>query len=214
MIPAASLSQLLASNPLADTQAAIVATLRALLPGVTVELHPGKVDLSELVAKQVVAAPGIGLGWSQAKYAGMADGSFCVTVSWTAYIVAEAMVNADRRVEKEAVGLAIGGQLLKILADDEASFWNRTGVLPIGANNAPEPELKPFFTVRDAAQGTAYYVVTWSQIIADIGETTFPLAAGRVRSPDDMVIDYGSEADLQHVGHWIPALQVPEDDDA
>lgn len=212
MIPTASLAQLLAGNPLAETQDAIVAMLRSRLTGVTIVKHPGKVDLSELVAKSVVAAPGIGLGWSQARHAGMADGSFCFAVNWTAYIVAEAMVNGNRRVEKEAVGMAIGAQLLKILGDDEASFWGRTGILPV--EDKPAPELKPFFTIRDAAQGAAYYVVTWSQIIADVGETTFPTAVGRVRSADEPVIDYDTEEDLQHVGHWIPARQVEEDGDA
>ncbi|MCO5083081.1 MAG: hypothetical protein M9955_15670 [Rhizobiaceae bacterium] len=214
MIAARSLGQMLASNVLSDTQEAIVATLTTLLPGITIRKHPGKVDISELVNASVVAAPGVGLGWSQVKYAGMADGSFCMAVGWTAYIVAEAMVNNDRRVEKEQVGLAIGTQLIKILSDDEASFWNRTGTLPIGFNGLPEPELKPFFTIRDAAKGTAYYIVTWTQIIADVGETTFPTATGRVRSPDEPIIDYDSEADLAHVGHWIPARQVPEDEDA
>lgn len=212
MIAARTIGQMLASNPLADTHDAIVATLRTLLPDVSIRKHPGKVDLSELVAKSVVPAPGIGLGWSQVKYAGMADGSFCMAVGWTAYIVAEAMVNNDRRVEKEAVGMAIGAQLLQILGDDQAQFWNRTGILPIGFNGLPEPELKPFFTVRDAAQGTAYYVVTWTQIVADVGETTFPTATGRVRSPDEPIIDYDGEADLEHVGHWIPATRVENDD--
>ena len=71
MIEAAALDALLAADPVATVQAAIAARLKALLPGIAVVLHPGKVDLSEIVAKSVVAAPGIGLGWSRIRPAPM-----------------------------------------------------------------------------------------------------------------------------------------------
>jgi hypothetical protein len=207
---ARSLDQMLAANPIATVQAAIVTTLKGLLPGVSIVLHPGKVDLSELVAKSVVAAPGIGIGWSRVIPVALPDVSFSAQVFWTAYVVAEARVVAGRRVEKEAVGLAIGQQLVAILFDD-ASFWGCDGVLP------PEkPEMKPLFTIRDAAQGTIYYTVTWSQVIADIGEPALPTATATVDAgalaDGAAVLDYEHAADMLNVTHFIPAAR--EDDDA
>lgn len=209
MIARKTLAELLASNPVADLQDAIAAMMKDRIQGVSVVKHPGKVDLSELVAKTVVTAPGIGLGWSQVRYAGAADGSFGMLVNWTAYIAAEARTIADRRVEKEAIGIAIGSQILKILGDDEASFWNRTGVLPV--EDKPAAELKPIFTVRDASQGVAYYVVTWWQIIADVGETTFPTAKATGGDADQARIDYDDPADLDAISKFFPARREPDD---
>lgn len=206
MIAAAPLDQMLAADPIAAIQRAIVSTLSSLMPGVAVTAHPGKVDLSELLAKSVVQAPGIGIGWSRIKRAGMIDGSFGAAVEWTAYIVAEARMVANRRVEKEAVGIAIGQQLLRILGDD-SSFWDRTGVLPPARE--PSPELKPFFTIKDAAQGTAYYVVTWTQVAADIGTTAFPTQTGSVNLNDGSV-EYTEAGFRDLIASFIPA----ERDDA
>ena len=173
--------------------------------------HPGKVDLSELIARSVVTAPGIGIGWSRIRRAAILDGSFGAAVEWTAYIVAEAKIVAGKRVEKEVVGSAIGAQLLRILSDDLACFWGLTGVLP----PAPDaiPELKPFFTIKDTAQQTAYYVVTWTQTIADIGTTLFPTATGRT-DPENAAINYSDPDAIDAIARFLPALEAPEDGNA
>lgn len=208
MIGAKTLTQLLANDQLAPVQAAIVTTLATLLPGVRIVAHPGRVDLSELLAKTVATAPGVGVGWSRVRRAMHVDGSFGAMVEWVAYIVAEAKAIDGRRVEKEALGLAIGGQILRLLADREACFWGRAGLMP--PEMQPQAELKPLFTVRDMAEGTAYYTVTWTQIIADIGETLFPTATGTANA-DNGTIDYADPDVLDAIAPFLPAHRVDDD---
>ncbi|MCB5204252.1 hypothetical protein LH464_17435 [Neorhizobium sp. T786] len=206
MIEPRAMDELLARDPLAPVQSAIVATLKPLLPGVSIEKHPGKVDLSELVAKTVVLAPGIGIGFSRVRETFLTDGATCFAVEWVAYIVAEAKVVATRRREKEEVGLAIGARLLAILADPTISLWGLHGTMPI--EDKPSPEMKPFFTIKDAKQGTAYYAVTWTQVVADISSAVFPEATGAV-SEDATHIQYEDEA-LTSIEPWIP-VEVSDD---
>lgn len=207
MIEPKPLVSLLLDDRLLPLQSVIVARLLALLPGVAVVRHPGKVDISELIAKSVVAAPGVGIGWSRIREIAIVDGSFSLSVEWTAYIVAEAKVIDGRRVEKEALALAIGARLLQILGDDETAMWGLTGILP--PETTPQAELKPLFTVRDASQGVAYYTVTWTQIVVDLGETAFPTEAGTY-SEEDNWIKFASEATLEAMRPFIPAKEEPD----
>jgi hypothetical protein len=202
-----SLDQLLAADPVASLQAAIVAAIKTLLTGVSVVKHPGKVDISELVAKTVVKAPGVGVGFSRIRPVRIADGSHGLAVEWVAYIVAEAKVIGVRRVEKEEVGIAIGARLLEILADNEASFWDRTGVMPV--SDTPMPEMKPLFTIKDAAQGTAYYTVSWAQVIADVGNTYFPQHAGTVDG-ETGTIQYNDPEWLEAVAPFIAGRKLDD----
>ncbi len=203
-----TLSALLTNDRLAGMQIAITSTIDALIEGVRVVAHPGKVDISELLQKTIVTAPGIGIGWSRIRRAALTDGSYSLLVDWTAYIVAEAAVVGLRRVEKEQVGLALGSRVLAILADQSASFWGLTGILP--PEESPAPELKPMFTVKDMQQGTAYYAVTWSQAVADLGEGFLPRVAGSAY-PDEGVIGFGSQDELNALLGWIPGREVEPD---
>lgn len=170
MIPV-PLVDLVAADPLGAAKAAIRGRLNTLLPGVTVVAHPGKIDLSEVVAKAVVAAPGIALGWSRIRVGRTIDGSYALGVEWTAYVVVEDAVLGDRRVDRERLGLAIGARLVAILEDADEQTWGIGGILP--PESDPRPELKPMFTVRDEARGTAYYAVTWTQSLVDLGRSLF-----------------------------------------
>ncbi len=200
-----SLASLLAQDRLGEMQFAIVATLDRLIEGVRVAAHPGKVDVSELIAKTIVPAPGIGIGWSRIRRAAISDGAYNLGVEWTAYIVAEAAAIGMRRVEKERIGLAIGSRILAILADNREPFWGLRGVLP--PEETPAPEFKPIFTVKDASQGVAYYAVTWTQTIADLGRGHFPAVDGKAY-PDAGVIGYGSIEDLNSLLGFVPGEEV------
>lgn len=171
MIAPLTLAQLVAADPLGAVKAAISTRLAALLPGITVVSHPGKLDISEVVEKSVVATPGIAVGWSRVRGVRIIDGGYHVAIEWTAYVVVEDKAINDRRVDREALGLAIGGRLMAILADPEAQTWGLGNVLPPAAD--PRPELRPMFTVRDAARGAAYYAVTWTQTVVDQGASLF-----------------------------------------
>src|SRR5690606_14298190 len=94
-------------------------------------------------------------------------------VDFVAYVVVEDKVVDSRRVERETVAFAIGARILAILSDPDEGLWNLGFVTPPDA-----PDFKPFFTVRDAAQGIAYYAATWTQVITDLGaglHDTIPL---------------------------------------
>lgn len=207
MIAPATLQQIMAADPTANTHKAIVDTLKSLLKGVSIVSHPGKVDIAELVGKTVVQAPGVGIGWSRIRPAMLADGSYSTSVEWTAYIVVEAAMVGGKRVEKEHVGFAIGGQLLKILNDPIVATWGMVGITP--PETAPAPELKPLFTVRDQSQGTAYYTVSWTQQVVDIGAGVFPLPIGVVGAEDGS-IQYAANADIRSMAPWLPAEVVDD----
>ncbi|MDM9647752.1 hypothetical protein [Rhizobium sp. S163] len=198
----ATLAQIIAADPIADMQAAIVATLSRLLPGVTIVGHPGKADVSELVSKSIVKSPGVGVGWSRIRETAIADGSYNALVEWVAYIVAEPTIVANKRVEMERIGYAIGGQLLKILSDITVSTWGRPGVGPV-ETVSPSPELKPLFTVKDQDKGTVYYTVSWLQPIFDIGRSEFPAPIGRA-DPEAGTIEYAEGASIQDMAPWLP----------
>lgn len=208
MIVPRNLAELLANDPLEPVQRVIVQTLSALLTDVRVVAHPGRVDLSELLAKSVATAPGIGIGWSRVRRAMYVDGSFGALVEWVAYIVVEAKLVSGKRVEKEAIGLAIGGQLLRILADGEKCFWGRPGIMP--PERQPEPDLKPLFTVRDAANATAYYTVTWTQIVADVGTSLFDERPIGRFDPETIAVSF---PDDPHVAKAVAMLAEQEGDD-
>jgi hypothetical protein len=189
MITPTPLGDLLAADPIAAVKTAIVARLTTLLPGVRVVSHPGKVDFSDVVAKAVVAAPGIAVGWSRIRAPRIVDGAYTLTIEWAAYVVVEDTAIAGRRVEREAVGLAIGRRLVEIVEDADEQTWGLGNLLPPSAD--PAPELKPLFTVRDVTQGAAYYAVTWTQTIVDQGRSLFAGATPTVTSVETGVIDIG-----------------------
>lgn len=207
MIPAKTLDALLTDDRLAPVQRAIVDRIKLLNPGLNVVTHPGKVDLSELVSKTIVQSPGIGIGWSRIREAALSDGAFNAAVEWVAYIVAEARLVGGKRIEKEAIGMAIGARLIEMLADLDTSMWGLTGVLP--PSDTPAPELKPLFTIRDAAQGVAYYTVTWTQVVADLGTPIFPAGTGTYDEARN-VIQFADDAALGDITKWIIAREEPD----
>ncbi len=207
MTPVALLD-LLAADRIGALKAAIVARLASLLPGVTVVDHPGKVDVSDIVAKAVVATPGVAVGWAQLRPIARAPGGADTEISAIAYVVVEDKVigTPPRRVERERLGLAIGGQILRILGQDGGQRWGVVGITP-----AEGAALKPLFTVRAMAEGVAYYAVTWTQVLLDAVPGPFeglPVGEG---DPETAVVQYDSEEDLERALAGILAAADAED---
>ena len=199
MIAPMPLAALLAADPLAPIKTAIRDRLATLLPGVTVVSHPGKIDISEVVGKSVVAAPGIAVGWSRIRALRIIDGGHQLAVEWTAYVVVEDAAIAGRRVEREALGLAIGSRLVAILEDPGSHTWGCGNLLPPEAD--PRPELRPMFTVRDMTAGAAYYAVTWTQTLVDQGASLFAGETPATTSAEDE-----TAIDLEFIGELPPAV--------
>ena len=182
MIETRTLSQMLEANRVAALVAAVAASLDALMVGVAVTRHPGKLDIADVLAGDVVKTPGVTVGWSRIRNEQELDGPFRLIVDLTAYIATEdtADLVAKRRTDRSEVAQAIGGFVLEILHDADAASWGLTGIAP--PEDAPRPELKPVFTAKSYAKGTAYYAVTWSQCLHREGEPFMPV--GRPPQPD------------------------------
>ncbi|WP_020185949.1 hypothetical protein [Methylopila sp. 73B] len=169
MITPARLSAMIAASRLEAAKTAIVATLDTLMPDVTVESHPGKLDIADVVAKAVVKAPGVAVGWTRIRTPRDVGGTFGSVVEWAAYIVVEdtADLATRRRMEREDIAHAIGSFLLAVLADADTPSWGlRNITMP---SRDPAPELRPVFTTKSFEGGAAYYAVTWTQTLIDEG---------------------------------------------
>lgn len=169
MIAPRALAQLVAASRLEETQIAIVNALATLMPGVKVIRHPGKLDIADVVAKSVVAAPGVAVGWTRIRTSRDVPGTFGTIVEWAAYVVAEDRgdTSTRTRMARDTVAHAIGAFLLEILHDPDASSWGLTKLSP--ALSDPAPEFRPIFTAKSFEGGTVYHAVTWSQALVDNG---------------------------------------------
>lgn len=184
MITTQSLAEIIAESRIEEAQSAIVATLAALIPDVSVRSHPGELDLADVLEHSFVSAPGITVGWSGIQSPRELDGSFHTSVQWVAYIVADAHVDlsASKRTEKQVVAHAIGLRLLRILSDPDVSSWGLGRISPPSVE--PAPELRPFFTAMSYASGAVIFAVTWSQDLMDAGAPFFGDEATTVTEGD------------------------------
>ncbi|MGF3027837.1 hypothetical protein ACQVP2_34220 [Methylobacterium aquaticum] len=198
-IAPATLSEMIASTGFEEVRKAAVAELARLLKGVTVMSHPGKLDMNDVLAKAVVSAPGVAVGWGRLRAVRDLGGTYGLPLDFVAYIVTEDRAvgagAAARRVERDLVAIAIGTRILRILADPDTASWGLTGLsapLP-----DPEPEMRPVFTMKTAEQGTALFVVTWTQMLVDQGPALFggptPPVAGL---PDGMEFEWPEGAEM------------------
>lgn len=169
MIEPRTLAQMIAASRLEATKAAIVAEMKRLLGGVTVVAHPGKLDINDVVARAVVQAPGVAIGWTRVRADRQAGGHYTAPVEWAAYIVVEDRADLATKMatSRETIGHAIGSTILDILADPDVASWGRPGLgLPFGD---PPPAFVPLVTMKSMEGGAAVYGVTWTQAAWDEG---------------------------------------------
>ena len=187
-IAPATIPQMLASTGFEELRTAIVTKLAGLMPGVTVVEHPGKLDINDVLAKQIVAAPGVAIGWNRLRRMRDLGGTYGMPIDFVAFIVVEDYADTSggqpRLRKREIVANAIGTQLLLILGDDDTSSWGLTGITPPWPD--PEPAMQPVFTMKVAEQATGLFAVTWTQAILFQGRSYFdgPTPAV-VRDPAD-----------------------------
>jgi hypothetical protein len=186
MIAPLTIAQRLAASRLVGLLPAIEGTLKPYFPGVTVRSHPGRVDVSDLIEKDIFAPPMIAVALTRWRGPVAVDGSWRIEVECAAYIVAEDMAVVGRAVPRQEVAHALSHGLLEILADLDAPRWGLTAI------TSPErAEARPLFTSETFAKGAAYYVVTWEQALIGFGAD--PLARVLVEGEALAVWDSAAE---------------------
>lgn len=165
--PGRTLAQRLAAARLAPAHKAIVASLKPHFPDVQVVRHPGRVDVADLVAKDIFSAPALAIAATRARPQREHNGEYGLEVEWTGYVIAEDKVIAGRRVERDEIGHAIGEGLIEILQAETVCRWGLTDITDPAFDGAQA--LRPVFTVKSYERGVALYAVTWSQTLLNLG---------------------------------------------
>jgi hypothetical protein len=129
---------------------------------ITVQEHIGKLDISDMLARDFVLAPAILIAATRIKTEDRMSNDRDLPVQLTAYIITEdaAIGTPPQRYTRDELGYAIGDAVLALLRSDALSRW---GLEDIGFPEAPE--LTPVFTVKTFEKGAAVYAVSWSQTL-------------------------------------------------
>lgn len=179
MIAPATIAQRLEDAALVQFLDAVEATLKPLFPDVTVRQHPGKIDVSDMIEKDIFVPPMIAVSAAHWRLTGDIGGLWDLSIGAVAYIVTEDMAIGSKLVRRQEIAHALAQGLLEVLGDLDAQRWG------LRAINSPEKvEARPLFTSETFAKGSAYYVLSWEQTLSDFG--TMPLK----QQPFDTVTDF------------------------
>ncbi|KZM49453.1 hypothetical protein [Labrenzia sp. OB1] len=185
MIEPVHILNLIEADPVSLAALAISSVLEEQLQGVAVRSHPGKLDIYDVVSRDLVKSPGIALGWTQIRAMRQTAGHYCLPVEFAAYVVVEDLADRQRgrRFPRERVAHAIGTRLLAILNDPDLADW---GLANIGLPESdPAPVFRPMFTATAYQKGTAYYAVTWTQELVGLGPDFLAGATPAFTVPDE-----------------------------
>ncbi|KPF98809.1 hypothetical protein IP86_10795 [Rhodopseudomonas sp. AAP120] len=184
MIAPATLAQLLELAPLKRYLDAVEASLKTLFPDITVRQHPGRIDVSDIIEKDIFTPPMLAVAATRWKLDGDLDGSWALEIEPAVYIVTEDMAIGGRAVRRQEIAHALSQGVLAILGDLDAQ---RFGLTNIGSPQ--KVEARPLFTSEVYARGSAYYVATWSQTLSGIVES--PLVKPAIPAPQ--ITDFDGE---------------------
>lgn len=161
-----TLAQVLSSSRIHEVRAAIVASLAEGFAGVSVEAHPGKLDISDVLAGEATTTPAMRIGVTSQRSERRVTGLRDVVLRLSVYVVVDDVVVEPLGLRyRDEIGPALCDALVDLLGDDVAARWGLD--LPI---SPPEDvEAKPLFTSKDFARGAAYYAVSWQQTILNQG---------------------------------------------
>lgn len=171
MIAPATIAQRLTASRLVVLHRAVVANLAPLFPGVTVRRHPGRIDIGDLLKKDIVPAPALLVAISRIRPPRDMEGSYQLAVDFAAYAIAEDTVVAGKRAERDEVGHVLADGVLAVLRDEQAPRWGLQDITdPL---DEPQPEMRPLFSALDFERGVAVYATTWSQALIGRGGPVF-----------------------------------------
>jgi hypothetical protein len=166
VIAPATLSERLENSALAGFIAAVEATLKPLFPDVTVRQHPGRLDVSDIIEKDIFNPPMIAIAATRWRETGDLDGSWNLEIETACYVVTEDVAIGGKAWRRQEVAHAISQGLLDILGDLDAPRWSLQSI-----SQPVKVEARPLFTSETFAKGSAYYVVTWEQTLSGFGAT-------------------------------------------
>lgn len=152
---------------------AVVSSLAALFPQIAVKAHIGKIDMSDVLAKDVFVAPSIVVAVTRGLRDDRLSGADDMAVELVAYVIAENKMVDGRLVTADEFALAHFEQLIIALSDDAFASW--------GLENIGLPEdVKggPLFTVKSVTQGTVFYGVSWRQELLALAPPDFDTMGG------------------------------------
>ncbi|GJD93359.1 hypothetical protein [Methylobacterium iners] len=184
-----TLADLLTTSRAFEYRTAVVDALKAAFSEIEVKALPARLDIADLDRKDMFSPPSFGVAIARIRPAedrmsGLRD----VPVEIVVYVVVEDRLVGDppRLAYRDELGLALCDAVLA-LVETPAARW---GLPEIGMPE--DAEARPILNVMTEDRGTAYFAVTWWQILYAQGqpfmdmESPVPLdAMGRAILPGD-----------------------------
>ncbi|ACE99240.1 conserved hypothetical protein [Rhodopseudomonas palustris TIE-1] len=185
MIEPATIAQRLDRAALVIFLDAVEARLKVLFPDVTVRQHPGRIDVSDIIEKDIFNPPMLAVAAVRWKFDGDLDGSWNLDVEVAVYVITAETVVGTKAVPRQEVAHALSLGVLQILGDIDGHRWG----LQCGISSPEKVEARPLFTSETFAKGAAYYVVTWTQGLYTLGGS--PLDRPEISEPQISDFDGG-----------------------
>lgn len=149
---------------------AIVDSLATALPEVTLRAHPGKVDIADMLAKDVFVTPSINVAVTRASCDERLSQADDLGLEIAFYLVADNQMIGGRLVTGDEFALALMEWCVKALADDAFTRWGLDETISC----ADEVKGSPLLTVKSLERGAVYYAVTFRQTLYALIATPFP----------------------------------------
>jgi hypothetical protein len=155
-----TLAEVLAASRVFALRGAAVAKFAARFPEVAVTPHIGKLDISDVLAKDMFAPPAIAVAATRFDARDRLSGADDAEAHFTAYVIAENKMIGGKLVKADELALALCEALLVALSDPDFARWRDDAIGP------PEDLLaQPLFTIKAVEKGALYYAVTWRQTL-------------------------------------------------
>lgn len=167
MIEPATIAQRLEGAGLKLFLDAVEGSLKSLFPDVSVRQHPGKIDVSDILEKDIFTPPMLAIAATRWKHDLNLDGSFDIEIEAAVYIVTEDAPIGGKVFRRQEIAHALSQGVLEVLGDFDAQRWG----LARGISSPQKVEARPLFTSEVFAKGAAYYVVSWSQTLSGFGSS-------------------------------------------
>lgn len=154
---------------------AVVATFEPVFPQFEVKAHPGKLDIADIVAQDMFRPPALAIAALRVKPEERASGSEDLVVDLAAYVIVEdgPWGPSNGLIYRDELGYAVGAALIRLLSATGPDAVNRWGLIDVGM--PADVEMKPLFTVKSYERGSAFYAVTWRQVLYHTGPTIWDM---------------------------------------